>query len=146
MYGKKLLVEQHLEAVNGNKGVRVNELDKMIPDCFSIDLDGNKFFVPNPSSLMITRSTYRTNNENEARRFIELLKEDRSAFVVGNTYIKTCIVVNKNVEEHYEITILSNGVGIRLANKLMGESSIKRIAIGQQKPNDKVVKYLGMSY
>ena len=138
----KVWVEPNFPMFNGNKDYYSYKKDKTTPE-YS---DGEEFFHKRVTSELVNRNVYQTENEREAQRFIDLLTEEHSAYVVGKTYQKTDIVVGSDVRTTYQITTLSNSVGVALADKLMNESSIELISAGHSKPNERVQRYLNAAY
>ena len=139
---KGVWVEPNFESFGGNGDYYKSLKDKATPE-YS---DGENFFHKRVTSELVNRNVYQTENEKEAQRFIDILTEEHSAYVVGKTYQKTDIVVGSDVRTTYQITTLSNSVGVALADKLMNESSIELISAGHSKPNERVQRYLNAAY
>ena len=138
---KGVWVNPDFESFGSNRDYYTSQKAKNVPDYVSV----GKCFTRQTDSLL-NRNTYTTSSENEAKRFIELLKENKDGFVVGNNYQKTTVVAGDDVQINYQITMLLTSTGVRLANKLMSESSIELVNAGHQKPNEKVLTCLGLNY
>lgn len=134
-------VNPDFESFGGNRDYYTSQRAKNVPDYVCV----GECFTRQTDSLL-NRNTYATSSENEAKRFIELLKENKDGFVVGNNYQKTTVVAGDDVQINYQITMLLTSTGVRLANKLMNESSIELVNAGHQKPNEKVLNYLGLNF
>ena len=139
---KGVWVEPNFESFGGNSDYYKSLKDKATPRYSN----GEKFFTKRVSDELVNRNVYQTENEKEAQRFIDLLTEDHTAYIVGKTYQKTNVVVGSDAKTTYQIIALSNSVGIELANKLMSESSIELVSAGHSVPSEKIQRYLNASY